>query len=382
MKNLTFKKVTLDKVKFTGTNGDRFVILSDVHLGHPQVASSKITQYLLNEVLSLERMQSIDCIVITGDLFDRRIYLDTEDAVVIKEFILTLLLRCVKTNTRLRVLEGTRSHDNKQARWFIIYNELLKYKADVRYYSQVTVDTLWEGGPTALWVPDEVNVYDATLTQDEVTNVCTTSGYSKVDFAFMHGMFGYQEPFHRPGNHSEEFYLRLVKHAVFIGHNHTHTRYKHIFVPGSLERMTHGQEEHKGHLEFTFNVDEGIKDAVFVINKDASIYKTLDLVGKSIDEVYDILDTDAPAGSKFRLKVHREDDAFKALSEIRKRFHYWHIDPKVVDVESSIDAVDETVPIEDVVVLTKETLENIIMARVSKENPQLYDKVRDIVQGG
>lgn len=346
--------------------------ISDVHLGHGRVPTTKILERL-DTTFSNEGLAFLDVIVISGDLFDKRLPHDGEDAVMISRWARRFLLRCAKNGVALRILEGTPSHDQRQSRWILEYNEMTGNQTDVKYYESITIDELVPGGPTVLYIPDEVN-HDANKTWNEVVEYMREHSYTSIDFAVMHGMFTFQEPIRSVTSHIEERYESIVKHRIMIGHHHTHAQSGKIVVPGSIERLRHNEEEDKGHYQFSFSKTRGLFNEYFIINEQATVFTTFNVEGKSYEEVRSLFSglEHLPNGSHLRLKLSRNDDVYASMVKFKNEFPHFKITTKPVEAEAHIH---ETIELVDRPVMTSirpDTIEDLLWPKIGP----VSDKVK------
>jgi len=354
------------KTKPLATDAVRIAWISDVHLAHRRVKIKKQLDYLRRR-FNRKTMHKYRAIVCSGDLFDKRIPHDSEEAIQISIWMTELCELAKEFNVSLVFLLGTPSHDQGQPRWIVIINEeIAKIGADVRYYDKVTVDKLYPDGPNALFIPDEVN-HSSDLTYKEAVEAIKMAGLDKVEIAVMHGMFHYQEPIRTVVSHSEEKYHEIVKHLIIIGHHHTHTKFGIIRVPGSMERLRHNEEEDKGHFETVYSPTEGVLEEEFIVNTDAEIFATINIEGWPLDQVYAHLNSLShyPDGSRLRLAMSRHDEAYTALPGIKNRFPHFSIESKNIEVEKQIK---ETADLIDRPVMTSirpDTLKSLVMPRIT-----------------
>lgn len=311
----------------------RVVVLSDVHLGHRKVRAKKIIS-TLDKILSVERLQHVSAVVITGDLFDRQLQFDSEEAYQIGSWICRLLRNCKRCNVSLRILLGTPSHDCRQSGWVVQLNEDCQINADVKYYDKITVDPLYKDGPVALWIPDEIN-HDASITYRQALEVMSEYGVSEVDFSFMHGMFRFQEPIRTISSHSEDSYEAITRLRIVIGHHHTHVTNGKIVVPSSTERLRMNEEEEKGHYQFSV-INGQVVNEYFIPNRDATIFSTIDVVGLSYKEALAKLEPlrELPDGSNLRLLLTRQCDAFVSFTKLAASFPQFKFTHKLKDIDT------------------------------------------------
>lgn len=320
-----------------------FLCISDVHMGHGRVPTRKIIQ-VCDEIMTDEAMEVVDVVIVSGDLFDKRLAHDSDDALLISDWMDRKSRQAKRKNVIWLTLEGTPSHDNRQTRWFLHSNRSTQAEADIRYYENIVIDELFPGGPTFLFIQDEVN-HDANKTWKQVCDAMKEKGLDKVDFAVMHGMFTFQEPVRSIATHLEERYEGIVRHRIIIGHHHHPEANGKIRVPGSVERLRHNEEHDKGFYFFTWSPTEGVIEETFVVNTAATTWMTLDVVGKSFAETVGAINKVAkhPDGSHFRLKLSREDESYAALSRIKNIFPHFNISTKVIEATATAENTDNLI---------------------------------------
>lgn len=379
--DLRCQPLTLNEITrvLRGEADHTVAVISDVHLGHGRVHASKIIAYL-KDTFPAWRLTLLDMVVITGDLFDKLLKYGGDDAVMITRWLDGFLRDCAHHNVMVRILEGTPSHDNKQSRWLPFITELAGINLDIRYYDTPTIDTLWDGGPLALWIPDEVN-HDANDTWMQVNELMRLHGTSYVDYAFMHGMFTFQEPVRTVVSHNVDNYLSIVRQRIYIGHHHTHCEYDRITVPGSPERLRHNEEEAKGHLQFTIASDYSAKDEYFIINPDATVFSTVDLQGVDLKTAIKRLEAveEWPQGSHVRLLLSRSDEAYPAVNEIKARFPQFNLSTKVVEVEVFASEEEVLMDPTSIVAIRPDTIRDKLMARIKGESAEVYAEIDRIL---
>lgn len=372
----------MTKKKSFPTDAVRIAWISDVHLAHRRVKIKKQLDYL-RSLFNRATISKYRVIVCSGDLFDKRIPHDSEEAIQISFWMTDLCELAKEFGVALIFLEGTPSHDQRQPRWIVAINEqIAKIGADVRYYDKVTVDKLYPNGPNVLFIPDEVN-HSADLTYKEAVEAIKLAGLDQVEIAVMHGMFHYQEPIRTVVSHSEEKYHEIVKHLIIIGHHHTHTQFGIIRVPGSTERLRHNEEEDKGHFETVYSPTEGVLEEEFVVNKNAEIFATIDMEGWPLDQVYAHLEglNHYPDGSRIRLKVSRHDEAYSALIGIKNRYPHFNIETKIAEMvktsQESADLIGRPV----MTSIRQDTLKSLVMPRIKGVSAETMKVVESILDG-
>lgn len=351
------------------------LVFSDVHLFHDKTKTEHILFGLQKALADHERLSDVDIIFISGDLFDHSVFLPNKDISLVLKFLNHLLNMCHKYDIVLRVLEGTPSHDWKQSRMIEDLNKMRKEPVDAKHVEVLSIEHIEKFGIDVLYVPDEWGTSCAD-TFEEVKMLLQEKGLEQVDLSIMHGCFNYQFPVNlvgKPDVHDENSYLSITKYLVIIGHYHTHSKFERIVVPGSFDRLKHGEEEAKGYLKFSI-WDDGRYEVQFVENKVAMIYKTLDFRSMEIIDIINFLkDFNKDNKEKFvKIIAEKDDPVFKGLKELKALFPNIHfsIDTKkneeVVPVKQSFDIVRPTT-------LTAQSLEKIMQERLTQKYPDKAD---------
>lgn len=357
--------------------------IGDVHLAHRRVKSTKIIK-MLRGLFSPERMSQLDVLVINGDLFDRRIYFSSEDVTHITDYFKHLIALANEHSVRIILLEGTPSHDNNQPKRLMELNDVLRdtYKCDLVYYDDITIDELVPGGPIALFIPDEIST-DSDTTWMKVNELMRMKGIDKVDFAFMHGMFTYQEVVRSKDSHLETNYRGIVRHLAIINHWHLHSANDFIRAPGSPERLRHGEEETKGHHHFSYCGRNGVVKEYFVMSEDTTIFETIDVVGKSYGDVVKELDSRGhyPEGSNVRLFHSRDDESYLLLQNLQRDYGHLNITDKVSDViTTKIEDSDISLKT-NIVAIRPDTINELMVPRLQHLEPEVLELAMEILDG-
>lgn len=336
----------------------------DIHLYHPRVPTTRIVQHL-RAMFTNDLMKNLDVVILNGDVLDRRLSLESEDITIILDWFSRLMRDCKKHDVKLFVLEGTRSHDYKQAGLMEFINGLSRIDCDLHYFTDVTVTELAKGF-TGVFVPDEVN-YDASETAKEVSTKLDMFGVEKVDMAFIHGMFRYQAPIETPVSHHEEFYESLVNHLIVINHIHNPSSRGRIRAPGSPVRLRHGEEETKGF--HVFSITKDTTDDWFVEVENNVVWKTLDVTGLSYTDVSVILrDLDnLEMGANLKMRMTRACPLRSSIRELKRDFPHFSLSEDFVDGKSNNLGEGEDLIVHDGIqlVLTKEVILEKVRERVS-----------------
>lgn len=295
--------------------------ISDIHLAHPRTDTYHIIENLRAAFPDNEETGKLDILFFAGDVFDRLMNLPQDEVDAIQDWIADILRICSKRDIVVRVLEGTPSHDWRQSKQFVNVNNSLGVPADLKYVDTLSIEIFEKfGGLSVLYVPDEWNA-DASVTWKQVCELLSIHGLDQVDVACMHGSFDYQLPIESVKNHDSEKYLSIVRYYIGIGHVHIRTeKAGTILAQGSFDRLSHGEENAKGHYRAIIT-PEG-KRHWFVENTGARIYKTLDCRNLTVEETLALLVEyeECPDKSNFRLMISRGGVVQHGIKDLRKRF--------------------------------------------------------------
>lgn len=347
----------------------RFASLSDVHLGHHNTPTSHILRNLRREFPDTEETGKLDTIYIVGDLFDRLLTAPDPDVGAIKLWLFSFLTMCARRDIQVRVLEGTKSHDWGQNKLVEQVKELANIQVDLKYIDTLSIEYNERYGIHVLYVPDDWRP-DTDTTWMEVLQLLQAHGLEKVDYAFVHGSFDHQlPPLVKSPKHLGDRYLSITKHYICVGHVHIHSVYgMRLLANGSFDRISHGEEEAKGHWRVAVGGEDG-DEIVFVENKGAQLYKTIDCTGLTVEEALKKLEVvkDFPEGSFVRVAAASGDPIMSSLDVLRKT--YAHIkswgskETKEKDVQSKLltDMRSEFTELH----ITEKNILDLLMARIS-----------------
>ncbi len=325
---------------------------------------------------------------IAGDLFERQLEYNHPASGRILLFVDKLMDECSKHTCKLRVLEGTPSHDNKQNKIFDDVYATGKYSCDMKYVDTLSVEYLPDWDMRILYVPDKIR----TTTQevwDDTVKLLADLGITYVDMAIMHGAFSHQLPPMAKEVYVPEDWLKIVKHWILVGHVHFHSIYDRIGAGGSFDRLCHGEEGAKGLLMGTLNLKGDVKkDKIYFIeNTRAKKYVTIDCTGDesvevSLVKIEDIANR-LPNDSYIRIRGEKGNPVFSNMAEVMKinLAHYWNKDEKLLEDEETLteaekeEGLESWVPIH----LDKANIMGILLERLSSK--QISGDVLQLAEG-
>lgn len=346
----------------------KYLTVSDIHLGNRLVPTEYTITNLKRELFADDK-KDLDILFIAGDLFDMRLDFDSPEVHCIIVFLTQLLLFCSENKIKLRVLEGTPSHDWRQSQVITKLNSTLKEPCDLKYYPILIIEHMVDLGIYILYVPDEWTNKEEELIKD-INLQLKEHSIKQVDIAMMHGHFKYQS-IHMPDSSikfDEAYFLNLVKHYINIGHIHIHTHYERIIAQGSFERLAHSQEESKGYTIAQIDTATNKRSWDFCINKNAMIFKTIKVTnGMNINKL-DKLISKLPKNCFVRLAMKKDHPLNANFEELKLRYLDCNIKRQIID--NSGVSVNTYISTDDI---------DIDMSSVTLNEGNLMEKLKDLI---
>lgn len=348
----------------------KIACISDIHLGHHRNKAVDIIRSLDDNFLGNPDLKNVDIIFMAGDLFDRLLEPTSEDKPIIYLWFIRLCKFCSNNDITLRILEGTPSHDWKQSEILPTIKQISNLNVDLKYVKTLSIEFIEKFNCNVLYIPDEWRP-DPTETLQEVKELLKARGLETVEFGVFHGNFEYQLPSAAKGipRHSSEEYLKLVTELIFIGHIHTYSRFERIVAQGSFDRLSHGEEEAKGFVLADVDIGNNKRDVFFIENKDARVYKTINCIGKSLEETITFVKDfikHLPGNSAIRIMAESDNPVFTNMDILLRLCPtmVWSKKPITedqTDVTKEFDTVDDE--IYKPITITKENLSHLLLSR-------------------
>lgn len=348
----------------------KILSVSDVHTGSKRNKTSKIIKNLEKSIFDDPDNKDLDIIAIVGDFFDSLLDLNSPDVPIIDFFIYKLLNFCSVNKIKLRILEGTPSHDWTQSERFLTLSKMLKLTdLDILYVDNVFIEYMEDYNFHILYVPDEIQpTPEKTLAL--VKECMLAKSITTVDLAFMHGQFEYQLPSHIKGipRHSSDEYMKIVDKLIFIGHIHTHSTFGKIVAQGSFDRLSHGEEEPKGFVRADVYSDKC--DIFFIENKNAKIYKTIKCLSDDLEDTFKLIkDTikGLPEDSAIRISAISKHPIFANMQELVIMAPHITWTKHIRDKDNKDDKISELIQDEAEyipITLSKDNLHDLLMNRL------------------
>lgn len=286
------------------------VIAGDLHGGAFEAKRwyDELDARLLNYI---SRFSLLDYVILNGDLFDTKISINSEHAKYILLFLTKLVNICIQKGTKLRILKGTESHDNKQLE--ILESLFLNSECDIRMIHTVESEWLFDD-LHVLYIPEEYIDDKSIYYKEHFRN--------KYDMIFGHGLI--QEALHMaatqesestmpkaPVFKSEEL-IDICHGPIFFSHVHNKiTIKKRIHYTNSFSRFAFGEENNKGYYVcFYFPVEHEYR-LEYRVNDLARTYNTLEVdctvtgaVSEQVDYMVKLVDDFSKSTDYLRLEVN------------------------------------------------------------------------------
>lgn len=308
--------------------------LSDIHFNHPNTPTEFIIRNINRYVFpDTPETRALDIIFIGGDVTDSLMDFASNNAVAFRKWVSEFLRYCAKHDIMVRIIEGTPLHDWGQSIIFVEENENHEIGCDLKYFTDISIEHIARYNIDVLYIPDEARP-TTHITWNVVQQLLLENGLEKVDFAIMHGAFGYQLPNIeeiKDKIHDEEKYCSIVRHYIFIGHVHQHRPNGKIIPNGSTDRLRHGEEDIKGHVR----LNKG--EITFIPNLGAMRYITLEVPGMSADEIMDLVEKRLAGNDdifQIRLLANTGDVAFGITKRLISMYPHGRFDVANIDKAS------------------------------------------------
>ena len=253
------------------------VIISDIHFGatDPNDLKKELSEVFL---YYLENMKKIDFIIITGDYFDHKIYLNEKTSDYAISFMDKLVNIAKRNKCPIRLVYGTESHEVNQYTIFSMYKD--SKDIDFKVIYTVSEEELLPN-LEVLYIPEEYIYSKSEHYKKYFKNT------NKYNYIFGHGVI--QEVMTKASRlsstkenerkkvpvFSSSELLSICKGQVYFGHYHINTNMNDtIFYVGSFSRWIHGEMEPKGFYHTIYDIDKDCYSQKFIENYLAKKYIT------------------------------------------------------------------------------------------------------------
>ena len=355
------------------------IVLSDIHFGHSNTPTEHIIRNIEKLVNKPELLKEIDIIWFSGDVFDHGLDFNDPNIYRILAWFKALAALAKEYDVIIEFLYGTPSHDKRQSAFFEFVNNLFDIGANVTYVSELSIIYNEKLKIHVLYIPDRARS-NSSITWRDVCRLLEDRKLKQVDFAITHGFFDFQLPelaLSSTDHHLSEAYSKIVKYAIFNGHDHTPKHSLNIWVPGSLDRLRHGEEEDKGMLFFE-TMGDGI-DVKFIKNYGAMKFITLRFDNnETVEDVIEYIDAKVNNDPMafVRIVAPRESLTFHIGEQLEKVYPRYRITFEEPDREKeksigAIATIAENANALSAISLTKNNLRDELLSMVDEVKPEI-----------
>lgn len=255
--------------KYTG------IVLADIHVGAMNL-EKLFDEYKRLVIDKINEMESLDFVIICGDFFDHKFYLQDNNSIYSYKMLNMLIDVCRQKHTKIRIVYGTESHECNQYDML----SLLKLYDDIKVIKFVEEEYLFDD-LKVLYLPEE-HIFDKNDYYKEYFNKV-----NEYDYIFGHGVIkeGMTEAAIHIENKSDSSkrkrvpvftsgeLSRICKGQVYFGHYHINVKIDDkVFYIGSFSRWKFGEEGRKGYYILNCNTKKDIYENTYVENTLADPY--------------------------------------------------------------------------------------------------------------
>ena len=277
----------------------KLLVIGDIHFGYyPAELLYKEFKLVINNIT-----KDIDVVFIAGDYFDTKLSLSSKHSIYAIKTFCDILDKCEQTNTKLRMIRGTASHDPENQ--LVNLSSIAKSsKVDFKLYLTVGEEEIFPDF-NVLYVPEEY-----MENKDEYYKEFFNKKYQCI---IGHGMF-------EETNYVTNKTLNMKKYPVFnsafiekicdgpiiFGHIHKSQKIRNrIMYTGSFTRSRYGEEEDKGFIISTYETENNSTDFKFIVNDKATKFDTVSILDTS--EIFSLLLNEQIQFIKEMISTYKKD---------------------------------------------------------------------------
>lgn len=357
----------------------KMLMVSDVHFGAKDINQSEMSDAFIDTIFPV--LKTSDIFFINGDFFDDLVSFDNHGFDPIYETILMMFHMCEKHDVKLRVLQGTWSHDRNQLKRFNSFYKNNHFTFDYRFIDTIDLEEISfkDRSLRFFFIPDDLPFKTSDDIVEVLKNKMVEKDWDFVDYGCMHGFFDFTFPKNVSQENTlvfKESQFPFVRKAIDVGHVHQHRICGNVFSNGSFDRLCQGDEDPKGCVLFTDYPDK--YTASFIENKNAAIYDTLIIsenattedISRIIDNHIASLNTNRKINLRFIVDSTDQYEAIKTYVKDK------YPDVKIARKKST-DKSDSNIVLlantsfvstrEKKITPTRKTLSSFIRAHISEE---------------
>lgn len=284
------------------------VVIGDIHFGIKD--SKRLYDELSIFKEFITNRDDLDIVILNGDFFDRKLSIGDPESFYAISFFSELIKIIKDKKLKVRVLQGTKSHDLNQLQLFKPYENDLDI--DFKIIESVRTEELL--GLNILYLPEEYPENSDEYYKDyKIGEYNIILGHGTWDFVAQPGVIEHS----KLDTHSAPVFMwdewkDCVKDGFIIfGHIHGRNIYnKKIFYPGSFTRWNYGERSEKGFAYFEYDTENRTYSVECINNTLAPRYDVIsvgeldiDLETTSVDVIREALDVVANNTDNLRIDL-------------------------------------------------------------------------------
>jgi hypothetical protein len=334
-------------IKMKNKNNLEILSIADIHWGaiNPKLLTDELDEIFIKYIETNKK--KLDLIVIDGDYYDTKLNMVSPSCKASIAFMDKLVGICYENDIKLRIVQGTITHDFSQLENFKYFEK----QFDFRVISKVDCEEIFPE-VYILWMPEE---YPENWREYYAEYMNLEDG-AKYDMVFFHGTFDFtafesqKQESEKPLKNSPVFSFKdfsdIVHGPLIGGHIHTRKFYKDkVFYSGSFTRFCFGEPEPKGFLHISYNPKTTDYSVNFIKNKLAPEYNTINLSDicteeESLESKVTKLKHLASLGGNLKIKIDLEiAEDLGSLAVIKESFS--NSENVVIDITEKLEKEKE-----------------------------------------
>lgn len=303
------------------------IVIADIHSVVVDIPSYENEMGFLLE--NIRSIKDLDFMVICGDYFDKKMYLNDERAELAIKYLRQIIELCIAMKIKLRVVYGTRSHEEDQYK--ILYNYSCEY---VKFIEKVESEALFDD-LFVLYIPEEFVQNKAEYYKEYLYDGV------QYDYIFGHGVI--RDVMKRAANSIEASnkykkvptfnYGELAENCtgyVYFGHYHVRTNlHDKVFYVGSYDRLAFDDgdtglpkgfyvtEVNDKEYSHTFFINPYAKKFTTITYKESdSVYTNNEKLTQQITKLKEMADNNQV--DKVRLVFHLPENSDGIVESVKK----------------------------------------------------------------
>jgi len=305
------------------------LVIKDLHFGHKRSEQMYSELQIVKDYLNNNH---VDILNINGDYFDRKL-VATEPAIFFAvSFFSELVEICRKKNIKIRIIQGTRSHElNQLTTMFQHY--LSDPTIDMKIFYQVAEEELL--GLKFLYVPEEyLEDSEAYYKPFKTKHYNVMHGHGTWDFVHFAVMLNEEETQEKSTNGTlsapvfvyEEWANAIEGGLAIFGHIHKRQSHKNVFYGGSFTAWGYGDRSEKGFTTYevdnetgkwTFEHHNNEKAPRYDVVSVKSLFSGKDLSTITLEELQKVFTEEAGKTDNLRIDLAGlSEDKIKIFKEV------------------------------------------------------------------